>query len=110
MRMELTEALWLDERTEFSLHELAELSGLPMLELEQLVEYEALMPSDPGAATPTFSAQSLIAARTACRLRAGFDLDAPGLALVLALLERIRQLESRLQALECRVPGRHPLT
>jgi chaperone modulatory protein CbpM len=105
MRIEITEAAWLDESSEFSLAELAELSGLPVALLRQLVEYEALVPCDPSAAVPTFKAQRLIDARAACRLREDFDLDAPGLALVLTLLERVRELESRLRAVECLLPG-----
>jgi chaperone modulatory protein CbpM len=106
MKIELTEAVWLDERQEFSLEELAELSGLSLAELQQLMEYEALTPADPHAATPTFKAQYLIAARTACRLRDDFELDAPGLALVLALLERIRGLEAELHSVQCQLPHR----
>lgn len=105
MRIELTEALWLDEREEFSLDQLAELSGLSISELEQLVEYEALAPIDRGRPRPMFTARCLVTARTACRLRDDFDLGAPGLALALTLIERIRALEARLQGLECRLPG-----
>jgi chaperone modulatory protein CbpM len=105
MRIEITEATWLDESVEFSLTELAELSGLPAELLRQLVEYEALAPSDPSAAVPTFKAHCLFDARTAHRLREDFDLEAPGLALALALLERVRELESRLKAVECLLPG-----
>jgi chaperone modulatory protein CbpM len=105
MRIEITDATWLDESVEFSLPELAELSGLPAELLRQLVEYEALAPSDPSAAVPTFRAQCLFDARTAYRLREDFDLEAPGLALALALLERVRELESRLKAVECLLPG-----
>lgn len=106
MKIELTEALWLDEREEFSLPELAELSGLSVAELEQLIEYEAFVPSEPRAAMPTFKAGCLVTARTACRLRDDFELDAAGLALVLTLLERIRDLQSRLDHLQCRLPDR----
>lgn len=105
MRIEVTEALWLDESEEFSLAELAELSGLSAEMLQQLVEYEAFAPSDPSAAAPRFRAQCLIDARAAYRLREDFDLEAPGLALVLTLLERIRDLESRLRSAECLLPG-----
>jgi chaperone modulatory protein CbpM len=106
MKIELTEAVWLDERQEFSLEELAELSGLSLAELQQLMEYEALTPADPQAATPTFKAQCFIAARAACRLRDDFELDAPGLALVLALLDRIRGLEAELHSVRCQLPRR----
>jgi chaperone modulatory protein CbpM len=101
MRIEITEATWLDERAEFSLAELAELSGLSHELLRQLVEYEAILPADPVAAQPMFRARDLAGARTACRLRDDFELEAPGLALVLTLLERIRDLEARVQTLEC---------
>lgn len=106
MKVEFTEAVWLDERPEFSLAELAELSGLSEIELQQLLEYEALPPADPHAAVPTFKAHCLSTARAACRLRDDFDLDAGTLALVLALLERIRDLEARLRNLECQLPRR----
>lgn len=106
MKIELTEAVWLDERQEFSLAELAELSGLSEAELQQLMEYEALTPADPHAAIPTFKAQCLVTARVACRLRDDFDLDAGGLALVLTLLDRIRDLEAQLQSVQCQLPRR----
>jgi chaperone modulatory protein CbpM len=106
MKLELTEAVCLDERQEFSLAELAELSGLSAAELQQLMEYEALAPADPEAAMPTFKAQCLIVARAACRLRDDFELDAPGLALVLTLLDRIHGLEAELHSLQCQLPRR----
>ena len=49
----------------------------------------------------------LALARTACRLRRDFDLDAGGLALALRLLERIRGLEAQLEALRARMPHRY---
>ena len=106
MNIELTEALWLDERAEFSLSELAELSGLTIAEVEELVEYEALAPAAAAPGEPVFKAQCLVTARIASRLRNDFELDSAGLALVLTLLERIRDLELRLQGLECRLPQR----
>ena len=106
MKLELTEAIWLDERQEFSLAELAELSGLSAAELRQLMEYDALMPADPHATSLTFKAQCLVTARAASRLRDDFELDAPGLALVLTLLERIHGLEAQLNNLQCLLPHR----
>ena len=50
MKIEITEAMWLDERHELTLAELAELSGLSAEELRQLVECEALLPTNPAAA------------------------------------------------------------
>ena len=107
MRVELAEAVWLDERQQFSLAELADLSGMPEAELRQLIEYDALAPADPGASEVSFGADCLITARTACRLRNDFDLDAGGLALTLTLLNRIRDLEAELRALRAQFPHRH---
>lgn len=109
MRVEITEAVWLDEHQEFSLTELANLSGLSEAELLQLIDYEALPPvhAAAAAAEARFSAECLAIARTACRLRNDFDLDAGGLALAIKLLERIRSLEARLRALDAQLPHRH---
>ena len=107
MRIEITETMMLDQSHEFSLAELAELSGLPRDELTLLIECEALLPADPGAAEATFSAHCLVVARTARRLRNDFDLDADALALMLTLLERIRDLEAELRAVHARLPQRH---
>jgi hypothetical protein len=103
MRIEITEALWLDSRDRLTLAELADLSGLPQDLLRQLIELEALPPA--GAAA-TFGADCLDLARTACRLHRDFDLDAGALALVLHLLERIRGLEDEMRALQAQLPQR----
>ena len=107
MRVEIHEALWLDERQQFSLAELAELSGLPEIELRQLMDYAALAPADPDATEARFSADCLVTARVARRLRDDFDLDAGALALTLSLLERIRDLEGELRALRAHFPQWH---
>jgi chaperone modulatory protein CbpM len=107
MRVEIHEALWLDERQQFSLAELAELSGLPEAEVRQLIDYAALPSAEAGAAERKFSADCLVTARMACRLRNDFDLDAGGLALTLTLIERIHALEAQLRALHAQLPQRH---
>lgn len=106
MRVEIAEAIWLDEHCEFSLAELAALSGLPEAELLQLMDYEALPPAR-AAADIRFGADCLAIARTACRLRDDFELDAGGLALALKLLERIHRLEAQLRALDVQLPRRY---
>jgi chaperone modulatory protein CbpM len=104
MKIEITDAVWLDERQQFSLAELVDLSGLPEPELKQLIDYETLLPTDPGAGEARFGAHCLVIARMACRLRNDFDLDSGGLALTLTLLERIRALEAQLRALRVLIP------
>ncbi|HSQ02522.1 MAG TPA: chaperone modulator CbpM [Burkholderiales bacterium] len=100
MRAELTEAVWLDERAMVSLIELAQCSGLSEQELRELIDLGALAPDDPQSDVWQFTAQTILTARTACRLRNDFELDAPGLALALTLLERIRELEAQVRHLE----------
>ena len=104
MKLELTEAVWLDERGAVTLVELSECSGLTESELRDLVELGALEPADPDAAEPSFAARCISAARAAGRLRRDFELDSQGLALVLSLLERVQELESALQRLNARIP------
>lgn len=106
MKIELTEAVWLDERGEVTLLELAECSGLTQPELRELVELGALSPLDPQASDWNFSADCIVAARAARRLRNDFELDQQGLALVLSLLERVQELESTVQRLNARLPRR----
>lgn len=107
MRAEITEAVWLDEHQQFSLAELAELSGLSQTELRQLIDCEALPSAGVVMAGTRFGADCLILARTACRLRDDFDLDTSGLALALRLLDRIHGLEAQLRALHAQFPRHH---
>ena len=104
MKPEPTEALWLSEHREFLLTEFVELSGLSEAELRELVDYGALEPANPQAEQWTFSAERVIAARSACRLRHDFDLDMHGLALILIYLGQIHDLEMQLQDLRAKLP------
>lgn len=106
MKVELTEVLWLDEQQELSLAELAGLSGLSEAELRELVDYGVIAPVEPQTEPPAFRADCIVIARTACRLRADFELDVPGLALALTLLGRIHDLEAQLRELSAQFPHR----
>jgi chaperone modulatory protein CbpM len=103
--MSIEQGRWLHERYELTLAELCELSGLSESELRVLVDFGAIAPSDPDAHEWTFSAERLVVARSASRLRRDFDLDPQGLALAVALLERVRDLEEQLRDLRARIPG-----
>ena len=105
MKIELTEATWIDDVGEISLARLAELSGLEEVRLRELVDYGALTPVDPGATFWTFRAECVVTARTACRLFNDFELEPHGLALVLTLLERIRELQTELKRLHAELPS-----
>jgi len=109
MSIEIIEAcdvIWLDERQELPLAALADLSGLPLSELQQLVECETLTPvnSVEPAAEARFGARSIALARAASRLRHDFDLDGNGLALTLRLLKRVHELEAELRDLRAQWP------
>ncbi|MGB5081887.1 MAG: chaperone modulator CbpM [Burkholderiales bacterium] len=103
--MRIERAQWLHRHDEFSEAELCELSGLSATELRDLVDYGVLAPVDPGARTWTFSADRLVVARSAFRLRKDFDLDLEGLTLLVSLLERVRELEGEVRDLRARLPG-----
>ncbi|MDE2139439.1 MAG: hypothetical protein KGJ17_02955 [Gammaproteobacteria bacterium] len=102
MRVELTEVQWLNPQQELSLRELLRISGLAESDLRYLVEFDVLTPIDPLAPTWSFDAECLPLARTAGRLRRDLDLDGPGLAVALTLIERVQELETRLRELDAR--------
>jgi hypothetical protein len=139
MRIELTEVTWLEEQV-LSFGELTELSGLPAVVLEELVQagvitpmeqtagrepgepgepgethaaheaHEVPAPPEAGAAPQVrgahYSAAALAAARHARRLREDFELDDPALLLVLALCDRVDELEARLRDMQAKLPRR----
>jgi chaperone modulatory protein CbpM len=82
-----------------SLDELLIASGLTREEAETLLDFGVLEPTRP--ASLLFPAQALLRARTAARLRAHFELNAPGMALAVDLLARMEALEARIRQLEC---------
>jgi chaperone modulatory protein CbpM len=106
MRVELTELYWLEEHRDVTLAELAELSGFSQQELRDLQACGAIAPVDPDAEPPRFGAQCIVAVRTAHRLRTDFELDTQGLAVALALLERINSLEAELRGVQAQLPRR----
>jgi chaperone modulatory protein CbpM len=92
----------LDDETTVALDELLASSGLAREELVELVEFGALEPTVSGERW-LFASRSVVQARRAARLRDDFGLNLPGMALALAYLERIDELERRLRELECQV-------
>jgi len=104
MPTEPGEAGWVSEAHEFSLAELAELSGLSATELHELVEFGAVAPLRPEATPWIFGGHCLVTVRTAFRLRQSFELEPHGIALAMALLQRVSDLEAQLQHLQARLP------
>jgi hypothetical protein len=99
---EIIDAVWFSESQTYTLTEVLTLSGLAETELRELVEFGALRPTDPDATTWVFSGQSLLAMRTAKRIRSSFDLAPHDVALVMSLLEQIRGLERQLEQYRAR--------
>src|SRR5215470_17557149 len=99
-----TEASWFDEGETLPLHDLAELSGLTEREVLELVEYGAFAPTDESAVRWVFSVRTLTVARTARRLREDYALEPHGVALLLAYLDRIHELEAKLCAVRAQLP------
>ncbi len=106
MEAQQAEAVWLTGDQEFSLAELAELSGISEADLRELVDYGAIAPVDPDAPHWVFKGGCLVTARTVCRLRVSFDLEPHGVALVVSLLDRIHDLEAQLDNLRAQMPHR----
>ena len=104
MTSEHGEALWPDEDRRVALRDLAELSGLSEAEVMELVEYGALTPADDTTGQWMFGVQSITIARTAHRLREDFELEPHGVSLLLAYLDRIRELEAQLRTLRAQLP------
>ena len=104
MAAEENDAVWVTDSQHFSLAELVTLSGLPETALRELIDYGALRPANPQGPGWTFSGRCLLSVRAASRIQTSFELEPHGLALVVSLLERIRELETRLGHLEAQQP------
>lgn len=96
---------WLDASQAVQCGELAQMCGMSSSELNELVEYGALVPLA-GGGPLHFSAACVAPLREAVRLRADFDLDLFTTALLLGYLQRIELLEQRVRSLEAHLPQR----
>jgi chaperone modulatory protein CbpM len=96
MNVEYFESILLDEQHEIPLNELAELSGLSLKELHQLVDSGVLIPNNPTEAIWHFNSHCVTSIRTLFRLKQDFELESNALGLMLVFLERIRVLEHQL--------------
>ena len=88
---------WLDAHRRIDEPELSTLSGMSIAELDELMEYGALVPL--AGTERAFSAGVVPALREAARLRVDFDLDLFTVSLLLGYLQRIAQLEHQLRSL-----------
>lgn len=94
---------FLDADTRIGIDELLRASGLARDEVAELVAY-GVFEAQGDAQRWTFASHSIVIGRRAARLRTDFGLNASGMALALAYLERIDALERRIRELECGLP------
>lgn len=94
----------LDASTTITLSELAECCGLSAAELDELMDYNALVPLT-GTPERAFSAQWVTPLRTAAQMRLDFDLDLFTVAILLGQLIQIELLERQVRSLQAQVPG-----
>lgn len=103
VKIESSTALFLDETGAMSIAQLVEQSGLTEAELQVLVDCGALEPRDAAARSWSFSARSIVTARTARRLRDDFALDdVHAVAVVLRFMQKVEALERQLRDLQAR--------
>ena len=103
----IAEILWLGEHSYCRIEHLAEVSGLSIEDIEDLVETGVIAPTVLAstvdeAAPRSFTVSCIVTVKTARRLRDDFQLDRHGLALALRLMQRIEALEQELNALTAR--------
>jgi chaperone modulatory protein CbpM len=105
MVIDTTETLWLHEHYTFTLLQMCEMSGLDETELRVMVDEGILDPVDPAAEPWCFCADRLTVLRSAIRLSRDFELDAHGVSLAVALLDRVHTLEAEVRELRAKLPG-----
>ncbi|CAM2184827.1 chaperone modulatory protein CbpM [Paraburkholderia sacchari] len=98
--MKSSEVTWLagqivDDDVEFTLVEMSQISGASAEEITLWVAEGAFDPKGAGPQEWRFSGASLCRARTAFRLARDLQINAPGIALALDLLDEIEALKTK---------------
>jgi chaperone modulatory protein CbpM len=104
MTQEQADWRWLDNRETITLTELSQCCGMSEAELDELVDYCALVPVTQAQQGLVFSAHWVVPLRAASKLRLDFDLDLFTVAIVLGNLNRIEVLERQVHSLRALVP------
>jgi chaperone modulatory protein CbpM len=104
MSLQLVHAVWLNEGDVCTLEYLAEVSGLSLEEINDLVDSGSIAPAHPKQ-PGSFALLHVSTVRRARRLRDDFQLDRNGLALAMTLLRRIDALEESLLMLQPHLRG-----
>jgi chaperone modulatory protein CbpM len=99
MNRQLDESSGQDGGEPYPLEYLAEVSGLSIEEIEDLVTIGVIAPSAMSAQSRIFRLCHVLVVKKARRLRDDFHLDHHGVALALTLLQHIEELRSEVRAL-----------
>ena len=102
--MNVTQTVWLNSNDLCSFEHVVEVSGIERNVLQELVDAGVIQPANTDRRRYVFHTECIVLARQARKLSEDFELDVQGLALAMSLLDRIRQLESRLIDLDARLP------
>ncbi len=100
-----SEWAWLDARETLSLSDLSCVCAMSEAELDELVDYGALVPLGPALPERLFSAACVTPLRAAGKLRLDFDLDLFTVAMLMGYLTRIELLERDLRSLQAHRPA-----
>ena len=85
--------------------ELTQVCRISAAELDELVEYGALVPVATRPEQRVFHRTCVTTVRVACKLRRDYDLDLFTVALLVEHLSRIEQLESEVRLLRSQLPS-----
>ena len=106
MKTPLLDLAWLDGREAVTESELSRVCAMSTSELDELVDYGALVPMNTAQPERIFSTQCVLPLRTASQLRHDFVLDLFTVAVLLGYLSRIDSLERQLRSLPRTLPCR----
>lgn len=95
---------WLDTQETVTQAELSHCCGMSEAELDELVDYCALVPNPPVTHERIYSAQWVVPLRHAAKLRLDFDLDLFTVAILLGNFNRIEALERQVHSLQALLP------
>lgn len=99
MNQQANTAVWLDGDDLYPVEYLAEVSGLSIEEIDDLVSIGVLAPSVAAVPPRVFRLCHVLIVKKARRLRDDFQLDHHGVALALTLIRRIDELQAEVAAL-----------
>jgi chaperone modulatory protein CbpM len=102
MKISVSEYVWLNDRSLCSVEHLAEVSGLSIEDLGDLIEMGLIVPADIDAQPKSFSLHYEVTANLARRLRDDFELDRNGMVLAVRLMQRIEALQEELEAVRAK--------